>query len=169
MAARVASTTPRDRRTAKLDPTLNAFAERLIGLIDDPHFMVGQRATAGDEPKRPRVIGRNGSDLAGPFERPAGNAVDAGRSLDGADGERDRRFREAVRGTHGFGPETVWREPLREAVERVRAHRLGSVHGHAPAAEVEALDLDVGNPSRAQVEGKVWRRRNRAAALVNGP
>ena len=126
----------------------------------------GRTTRTGALAHRPDAAGRI---VAASFEWLARDAVDAGSASKGAQRERDRRFGEPVRGTHRLGLEPVRREAARKPIDRVRADRLRSVHDDAPAAEVEALDLIVGDLAGAQVEREIRGRGDRAAMCVDRP
>ena len=137
--------------------------------IDDAHVVAGQRAPAGDEDQRAASPAEAGSARRVALKRLARHAVDAGGAAGRRHREAHRRLGEPVDRAHRLAPESVRREAPSEALDRFRAHGLRAVQGESPRAEIEALDLVVGDLAHAELEGEVRRRRDRGAMRVEGP
>ncbi|MCY1549755.1 hypothetical protein D9M68_859430 [compost metagenome] len=147
---------------------LAAFGQLDILVIDDPHLMPRQRPPAADETQRIGTSRLGALSLAPGLERLAPDPVDQQPTANRRKGHAQGRLGQTVDRGQRRRLQPAASEALGEALQGVGADRLGAVEGQPPAAQVEALDIAVGEFAQAQLVGEVRRRRQRAAVAVDG-
>ena len=166
--ARVPPVALGDRRSAELDPPLLALTQRPPLPIDHAHLVPRQGRPARHMVEGRGLVGPGGDRPAGLLERLARDRVDPGTRPGRRDSQRHRSLGEAVDRAHRVGLESPRGEPPAEPVDGGRAHRLRAVEREPPRRQIEARDLLVGDPPRAEVEGEVGRGGDRGAVSVDG-
>ena len=116
-----------------------------------------------------RIVGASWLRKAVAHQCVAVDGIDHRPAFERREGHTEDAFGEAEYREHGFAPEAVASEARREAFERVAVHRLRTVEGESPRAEIEPVELGVGDTVRAQFVGEVRRRRQGCAMPVDGP
>ncbi len=155
------------RRAAELDPTLLPLRQQAAVAVDDADLVAGQRRAAGDDGGGLRVAFRHRLGAPGEHQRFAVDAVDAHAAPRRRKGEVEPALGQAVHGRDRARVEAVGRQPLREARQRVGAHRLGAIEGPGPARQIQPFEFALVEPRSADLVGKVRRRRDRAAVTVD--
>src|SRR6187455_635955 len=100
--------------------------------------------------QRVRIVGANWLRKAVSHQCVAVDGIDQWPAFERRKGHTEDAFGEAEYREHGFAPEAVASKPRRKAFERVAVHRLRTVEGESPRAEVEPLELGVGDTLCAQ-------------------
>ena len=120
----------------------------------DPHRMVGNADPAADERLGGHggIRGRDGRSFAQPVPRVG---ADGRRAPTACAADHKGRFREPIAWEPGFGLKAVRREFPRELLQRGGAHRLGTVIGRAPAAQIDAAELFRVDGASAEIIGEI--------------
>ena len=119
-------------------------------------------------PQATNVSGCGSSGAAGSIARACWNAsrletLDAGQASRRRRGDAQAALGQAVDRPQRLGPEAERREARREALDRAGEDGLGAVQRDAPRRQIEPFEIGVRDLARAQVEGEVGRRGDRAA------
>ena len=92
-----------------------------------------------------RIVGASRLRKAVAHQCVAVDGIDHRPAFERREGHTEDAFGEAEYREHGFAPEAVASEARREAFERVAVHRLRTVEGESPRAEIEPVELGVGD------------------------
>jgi hypothetical protein len=130
-------------RPFELQPALVTVGQLAPGVVHVPDLVPRDGVAAGDEFQRVRRVGGCRCGDAPCLQGVAVDPVHHRPAHRRGERERDGVLGQAVDWRHGFGPETVAREALREAGYGAGARRLGPVQEPAERAEVETLDISV--------------------------
>ncbi|VVO41796.1 hypothetical protein PS691_05811 [Pseudomonas fluorescens] len=146
-------------RPAKLQMTFAALGEFEPAAIDDANLLARQRPAAGDEAQRCTGVRCARQCIAVGLERFALHPVDQRPSAQGRKGQAQRGLGQPIDGCQRGGRKPVASETFGEALQGIRADRLGTVEGHAPTAQVQALEVALREFAQAQFIGEIRRRR----------
>ena len=138
-------------------------------VVDEAHLVLGQGASRRRRSAGAAAVAVRGHRAPVLLEGGARDPVDARRAAHGREAQADRALGQPVDRHHRLAAEAVGREALHEPVDRLRAHRLRAVEGHAPRREVEPFQRVVGDLAHAQLEGEVRRGGEGGPALVDRP
>ena len=94
------------------------------------------------------------------------DTVDQRPAMQRRERHRQRRFREAVHRQLRLAPKSIRRKTFRKAIQRIGIHRLRAIQRRAQLAQIQPLDILVGNLSYAQLISKIRSRGNRSAILL---
>ena len=166
---RIPVVAPGRRRAAELNPTLRAFGQLVPRRIDDAHFVSGQRHAARHDTQRVHIVGRGRLRCAVAHECAAIHAIDQGFPSERRERDAEHAFGQTIDGEHRFTPKAVAPEARRKTLHRVRADRLGAVESETPGAEIQAVELRIGQLVQTQLVGEVRRRRHRGPMAVDRP
>ena len=154
------------RGAAELDATLAAVAQLVAGGVDDADLVAGQGLAAGNETKYVLLTRRRRVGPPRTREHLAVDAVDERAPAQRRKGQPDRAFGQPVHRRDRVSPKPIGAEALGETFDGRGADRLGAVEGQPPAAQVESLQLGVGDLGQGELVGEVWACRDRG---INEP
>ena len=156
------------RGAAELERAFGAVGQLDAGGVDHAQLVVRDRLAAAHHLERCRIAFARERGVAAARERLAVEQIHLPRIARRREREADRAFGQAVDRRHGVAVEAPFPEFLAEADHGLRAHRLGAVEREAPARQIEALELVLGNAAQAQLVGEIRPAGNRAAMAVDG-
>ncbi len=94
------------------------------------------------------------------------NEIDAGTAIERWKSDGQRRLGKSVNRQLRFAAESIFRKALLETIERLRIDRLRAIQCGTPGAEVDSLNIFLGDFSYAKFVRKIRSSGNRSAVFV---
>ena len=162
---RCAPVSGRGRRAAELQPPFDPLGHRRPGLVDNAHLVTRQRPPTRHKAQVRRRLTGNGAPLR--LEHVPDHRVDPQPAPQRRKQQADRRLGQAVDRRHRGRAQPARGKAPGKATDGVRAHRLGTIEGQPPTAQVQRAERFIVDAVQAQFVREVGAGRQRATVARN--